>query len=590
MKKFFALLALLAILSGFGSCRSDKAMIPGTYSSTVSSMKGDMTVHVTVDENSITGIEIDTVDTVQVVQAVIDHLIPEIIEKQSIAVDSVTGATVSSSVLKWGVEKCLEQAGADTEAYKKVFPVERTTGYQEEKTVVVVGSGAAGLSTAIQLAKDGVEDVVLLEKLGYFGGTSAHSSGGAWVVGGSEFNKMTGFDYNPDELVAHMYATTGAEPGTLNEELIRNVAEVSADVFSDYVDMGAPWDLTRYTFGDNLNEMPVCWVKSFYDTPWESGAGRTLTDFLIDRAKEYGVELRLNSKATELVYSDGKVSGVVVEDRDKEYSIKAQKVVLATGGFQRNSQLVEELAGEYTEMVPFTGAGSTGDGILMARELGAETVGYGIGGARGLDERFGYQGHLGVLVWLVGPLVNKNGVRFAAETDHYSYSPAQLVSQPDAISFGITDSRNAMIDSLEEAVELNYVVKADTLEELADKLGIDTKTFTDTIARYNAAAESGEDDPDFGVVNNALVPVVEAPFYAVKTKAVTSFSLAGLKTDGFCRILNKEGQPIPNLYGAGELISGNMFYGTYSGSGSQVGSAIYEGKIIADSITEELGL
>lgn len=611
MKKIFAFIVIAAMVFNLGACSSGTttepetdpkdngevvtenetvAMVPGTYSSTVPSMKGDMTVHVTVDENAITEINIDTVDTIQIVDAIVNDLIPVIVEKQSINIDSISGATISSAALKTGVKNCLTEAGADIELFNEDFSVERTKGDTEEKTVVVVGSGAAGLSTAIQLAKAGVEDVIVLEKLGYYGGTTGFSSGGAWVVGGSEFNEMTGYDYTADELIEFMYTTTGAERGTLNEGLIRNIAEVSSDVFTEYVDLGAPWDLTQYTFGDSLNAMPVAWPSQFYDTPWENGAGITLINFLVETAEDNGVEIRLNSKVTSLLSQDGAVTGVVVEDQEKEYEINAKKVVLATGGFQRNRELVEELAGEYVDMIPFTGAGSTGDGIVMAKELGADTAGYGIGGARGLDERHGYQGPTGVLVWNVGPVVNKDGVRFAAETVHYSYVPSQIVSQPEAVCFGITDSTNGMLDYLEEAVELGYVAKADTLEELAEQMGVKSNAFVETISNYNTAYEEGVDDPDFGVSNSALSPVLEAPFYGVKIKAVSSFSLAGLKASEYCEILKEDGQPIPNLYGAGELICGNLFYGTYSGSGSQVGAGLYEGRIIADVIAKELNI
>lgn len=354
-----------------------------TYSATVPSMKGDMTVYTTLNDTGIVSIDMDTVDTVQMVEAVKANLIPAIIEKQSIGVDSVTGATVSSAAVKSGVRSALEQAGMDVAAFSAQVKTEKTEGEQETASVVVVGSGAAGLSTAIQLKKNGVENVVLLEKLGYFGGTSGSSSGGAWVVGDTEFNKMSGFDYDADGLIKHLYEAGGAEAGTLNEGLVRNIAAVSAGVFNDYVAEGLPWDLTRYTFGDSLNEMPVAWVKTFYDTPWESGAGITMINALVETAKKYGVDLRLNAKVTSLITDEnGAVTGVSVEGKDKLYTIAADKVVLATGGFQRNAELVAEIAPDYTGMVPFTGAGSTGDGITMARELGAYVVGNSIGGAR----------------------------------------------------------------------------------------------------------------------------------------------------------------------------------------------------------------
>jgi fumarate reductase flavoprotein subunit len=144
------------------------------------------------------------------------------------------------------------------------------------------------------------------------------------------------------------------------------------------------------------------------------------------------------------------------------------------------------------------------------------------------------------------------------------------------------------VDVLEQAVEKGYAVKADTLEELAEALELtDVDAFVDTINTYNSDAASGQDDSVFGVANAAMAPVTVAPYYAVKIKAVSSFSLAGLAVDENCKIIKEDGTPIENLYGAGELISGNLTAGYYTGSGTQVGSGLYEGKIIANDILSE---
>ena len=586
-KGFVLGLSLMMTAAAAVSAGAEESILTaGEYEATVPAMKGDMTVHVTVDETSVTDITVDTVDTRQVVGAVINELVPEILEKQSVNVDNITGATISSYALKSAVRDCLTQAGASEDDFNEAEEKEVKQGEDQQAQVVVVGSGAAGMSAAIQLKNNGVEDVIVLEKLGYLGGTSAHSSGGAWVVGGTQFNKNTGFDYTADELVAHMYASSEAEEGTLNDELIRNIAGVSAEVFNEYVEAGAPWDLEQYTFGDALNEMPVAWVKAFYDTPWESGAGVTLMEFMQSLAEDKGVEIRVNSKAASLLTDDsGAVTGVVVETPEEIYNLYTDKVVLATGGFQRNKELVEQIAPDYTEVIPFTGAGSTGDGIVMAQELGAYVVGNSIGGARGLDMRLGYQGPIGTLVWAVGPLVNTQGVRFAAENRHYSRNFEDILAQPDATVFGITDSTNPAAESFDQAVEMGYAFKADTLEEFGALMEVENvDAFAESITTYNEDYEAGNDDSVFGVAHDAMAPVKEAPFYAIRTKDVSSFCLSGLAVDGNCRILKEDGSVIENLYGAGELICGNLTAGYYTGSGSQVGAALYEGKIIADDI------
>ena len=592
-KKLLAVLLTLAVLMSITAAAASaeaSGMTPGEYTATVSGMKGDMTVKVTVDETSIQSVEIlDTVDTVQIVGAVIDSMIPEMLEKQSVNVDSVTGATFSSFAVKNAVKACLEQAGANPDDFSEKFSAEPSEGPDQNASVAIVGSGGAGLSTAIQLANAGIENIVVLERNGYFGGTTGLSSGGAWVVGDTGFNQMTGYDYTPEELIAQPRSASGAEEGTLNDALIRHIAEVAPEVFQEYVDGGAPWDLTQYTFGDSLNEMPVAWVEQFYSTPWENGAGITLINWLVETAQEKGVDLRLNSKVTDLVTDEaGAVIGVKVSGQDETYTLFADQVVLATGGFQQNRDLVQELAPETAAAVPFTAAGSNGDGIRMARELGAYVVGDRIGGARGLDMRLGYVGPIGTLVWAVGPVVNQEGVRYASEVEHYSYGFNHLLEQTGATVYGITDSTNGMLDSFDQAVELGYAVKADTLEELAAALGLtDVDAFVQTITTYNEDYAAGKDDSVFGVPNAAMSPILEAPFYGITTKAVSSFSLAGLAVDENCRILREDGSVIPNLFGAGELICGNITGGErYTGSGSQVGPSLYEGRIIADAISD----
>ncbi len=165
-------------------------MTPGTYSTTVNSMKGDMTVQVTVDSEKITDIKVtDTVDTVQIVNAVIEQLIPEIIAKQSINLDGISGAAFSSFSLKNAIKACLEQVGAEINAFSVKYSAAPIQGQDQKASAVIVGSGGAGLSTAIQLANTGLKNIIVLERNGYFGGTTGLSSGGAWVVGKTDFTK-----------------------------------------------------------------------------------------------------------------------------------------------------------------------------------------------------------------------------------------------------------------------------------------------------------------------------------------------------------------------------------------------------------------
>ncbi len=574
------ILAAMMVMGGQAAGAEQAAMTPGTYEETVNSMKGKMTVKVTVDETSIQDIQLDTVDTQQIVGAVESQMIPEILEAQSLDVDSVTGATISSAAVKYGVKLALEEAGADTSAeFNEDAHVTAVEADAQEASVVVVGSGGAGLSTAIMLAENGVENVVLLEKQGFFGGTTSVSGGGVWAVGDTEFNQNTGFDYDADGLIEHLYAASGAEEGILNDELIRNIAEVSPEVFDYYLnDVGVPFDIESISFGDSLQEMPVAWTD---------GAGRVLISYLVDRAEELGVDLRLNSNVTELLSDDGIVTGVHVEARDTIYDISAQKVVLATGGFQRNKELVAELTPDFVNVVPFTSRGSTGDGILMARELGAVISGDTLAGMGGLGEQFGYE-DLGSSIWGAAIFVNKDGERYMDETAHYSYHLEAIMDQPDGKVYGIGDSTSYVYENIDELAELRYAVVADTIEELAELIEVDPETLQQTVDTYTADQASGSDDSAFGTANESMKSLTEAPYFALKMDGVSFAGLAGLVVDDTCHIVNADGDAIPNLYGAGELIGSNITQNRYSGSGSMVGPSLYEGKIIADAIAAEL--
>ena len=542
-------------------------MQPGVYRATVPSIKGDMTVTTLVDEHVIQSVSMKAHDTKHILGAVAGSMIPAMVTNQSVEVDAVTGATHTSTALKEGVRACLDQAGATKDDFAADFTTKAVQTGIENWDVAVVGSGAAGLSSAIQLAKRGAR-VVVLERSGFFGGTTGFSSGGVWTSN-TEFNDNVGYNFTPDSLVEHMYNACEVERGTLNEALIRKIAEVSGEVYDEYrFEAGAPWDVHAYTLGDSLKELPVSWAAMKWTTPYENNSGMTLVDSLVRHAQELGVDLRLDSQVTGLVLDEaGEVAGVSVMGRSKIYDINAAKVVLATGGFQRNRKLVEELAPQAAQLVPFTSAGSQGDAIIWGRELGAATTGEGVGGALGLNESFGYVGREGSTAFAANLRVNKEGEAFE-----------NILEQTDGAAFGIADGGNAAVEDIEHLVDMGLAVKADSLDALAKQIDIPVAALAASVDAYNQKAAEGGSS------------IGKAPFYAIPTCYVSYAVLAGLKADENCAILDTEGNAIPNLFGAGEVVLGNLCYNKYPGSGSSIGSGIYEGRIIADRIAEEMGL
>lgn len=602
-KPIFFVLALMMVLTILGGCSSPQStnvspepsdtpdpatgqenevqMLPGTYEVTVASIMGPMDLAVTVTEDKIEKIEIlQTLDNVQMITAVKEDMIPVIIENQSVNVDGITGATLSSGAVVRGVKQALEQAQAPKDAFNNKV---ETVAVQDDRTVdvVVVGSGASGLSTAVQLANRSNLNVLLLEKNGYLGGTSGVSGGGIWTSQ-TQYNKEFGIDFTPDELVEAFYKASG-EGFVVNEGLARNIAEISSEIFLEYLDAGMSWDVTRYSSSNPT--FAVIWPEERYIQSYETNLGGwNLVTFLKEQAESKGVEIAVNAKVTELLTEDGAVVGVKVGTDNNSYNVYAKKVVLATGGLTRNLELMAKYYPDFIGIVPHSGAGSTGDGIILTESLDAAIAGDGLGISIGEGPALGYSGPYGSIARSMQLIVNKDGERFFDETDRTQGWQKKLLDNGNK-NIGITDSTNANVDRLENAVKDGFAKKADSFEELAKQLGVPETAFAEAMNQYNEAYKNGTDD--IFTPHGKMKPLLEAPFYAMNYAILTNASLTGLKVNENCMVLTNSGAEIENLYAVGELVIGNLF-NNYPSSGSAIGSGIYEGAIVAIDITEKL--
>ena len=275
----------------------------------------------------------------------------------------------------------------------------------------------------------------------------------------------------------------------------------------------------------------------------------------------------MNSKVTELVTENGAVTGVKVEDETSKYTLNAKKVILATGGFSRNPELVKKYAPDYTKAIPFTCAGSTGDGFILTENLGVQIVGNGMMGLSGTNPSYGYYGQIGSLVFAAKAVVNKEGKDFGLKKAFYADGLKLIIDQTDSMSIGIYESTEKTAERLEKALEAGVAKKFDTLEALASSYGIDE-------AEFKRTAEAND--------------IKNGPFYGIATNPVLIGSIPGIKVDENCRVLDAQNQAIKNLFACGELIFGNVFSGAYVSSGSGVGISAYTGAIAADAVIEEL--
>lgn len=523
-------------------------------------MKSDITVEVTMDGDQIVDVQVVNHDDTDVISdAAIASVPARIVEKQNIEVDAVAGATMTSNGIKNAVAAALKSASVDPAAYRKGSDaVEKTEKEAENYDIVVVGGGISGMSAAIQVARENNASVVLVEKEGYAGGSSLLCGGGIWALD-TELNEKIGVNSNAEELIAFLKSRSG--DAELNEALIKSIHAVVPDTFNYIAEHGLPYKSEGWSLGHPASQLPVFWSQ--YPTQGES----KYFDSIEKMARDLGVEIRLNSKATELVTENGAVTGVKIEDLTNTYTINAKKVILATGGFTRNEEMVAKYAPEFINAFPFTGAGSDGDGITMTAELGARVIGKGMMGLTGLNANYGYYGPVGSVVRAPTIAVNLEGQNINMGSYFYADTLELLHSQTGSQAYGISDATHARVNDLESAYALGLAGKFDTVEELATEYGIDAAVLTETVAAAN---------------------LTQAPYYCMIVKPLFIGSIPGLKVDGECRVLGADDQPIENLLACGELIFGNLFAERYSASGTGIGMSTYSGSLAAKTAMQDM--
>ncbi len=531
-----------------------------TYAAVEPSMKGDITVFTTIANGAIAAVEVlDDVDTDGIRQAAVAGMGPRIVDQQNVDVDAVAGATITSMAIAAGVRDALGAAGLEVASFEKgsdaIAADDKEALPDEEVDVVIVGAGMAGLSAAIDAARSGAR-VLVLEKLAYIGGSTRVCGGGLWAMG-SSVNERIGADCSAGDYIAFMQDWSA--PSELNVDLMQTIHDVSGTTFDYLYDWGLPVTASGWSLGNPEAKLTCFWSTAGVGRAWETGESG-IADFMATRAEQDGAQIRLNSAATALIVEGDSVAGVEVEDPTSTYAVRAKSVILTSGGFTRNAELIEKYAPEYADAFAFTGAGSTGDGLVMGETAGAQVVGTGMMGLFGLNPNLGYYGSFGNLVWQAQVTVNAEGETFGMEGAFYGKTLKMLLEQTGACGYGICDATNPVLDRLDQAADAGCVGRYETLDELAAGEGIDAQALAAT------CKEAG---------------IEKAPFYCVVKRPLFIGSIPGLKVSGTCEVLDGDDEPIAGLYAAGELVFGNVFNNAYPCSGTGVGTSCYTGVIAA---------
>jgi fumarate reductase flavoprotein subunit len=528
----------------------------GTYTGISKGRNGPIVVQIDFSDDTIDDVRvISHRETYNVGDVPIKTYPKIIVENQSLDVDIVSGATISSVAFMEAVNQCVKEAGADPAQLKEPIPV---TEKAEDTTadIVVIGGGSAGMTAAIYGANAG-RKVILVEKLGFVGGTSAFS---IESFGSSETSVHKGLGItatSEQNYESFVKANPKGDP-----EAFRILADNNGKAADWLKSIGAPLSVTNNPFSVTSNR--------------EAGPlGLVITSALAAEMKKAGVDIRVNTKATEIIMEDGKIAGVKVENPAGEYVIKSKAVIIASGGFAANNEMVSKYMPELKGYNSSCSIGAKGDGHLMAEALGAELWDMDY-----IRVNFTYYTD-GIRYYYIGCLpnngaifVNNEGERFI--NDQAAYGAGKTVVDQGGTGWMIFDQ--SMIDSIEEVreyYELGLFESAPTIGELADKIGVNKDNLIATVEKYKGFVEKGVDE-DFGRKMLNLT-FDEAPFYACKMTCHVQGTFGGIKTDTNAQVLKTDGTIIPGLYAAGECASA----GTYGANPAAVN--IVFGKIAGEN-------
>lgn len=542
---------------------------------------GNVTVTLSVDGDKLVNVEIDaTSQTDSIGGAAAKVLAEQMLANNSVEVDGVTAATVTSDAVKAAAAAALAELGLTNADLAKVEAAEKETYTDLTCDVLVIGTGAAGGAAAMAAAEAGAK-VIAIEKLATIGGTSAMAGGGIAAPESSEQKKYGIEDTCEayvDLWVEYNHNEYFREDSGMDEDRIRFVVGQAAGLIDWLEENG-------FEFGRPMSFDLIEGVDRFH----YASNGKP-TDLLYAKNQELGVEYWLETKATALLTDEnGNCIGATVEKDGQTFNIYAKGTVLATGGFGNNQEMMERFTPvDAAQVAYFYGsAGQTGEGILMAEAIGAAV--YEKGARLGMSYVVG-DGTNAELTslggpWSQAPIVDNTGVRFVNEYCHSLNYPSLIYrhAAPYYCIYGSDREDYAAI--LANNVDDPAVTSADTLEELADKLGFDKQAFLDCIAVYNAAKDTGV-DAAFGARVDFMNFATVGPFYAVQIAPQYTGTIGGVVTDTSAQVLRADGTVIGGLYAAGEASNGALYDLVYM-SGSSFLNALSMGRIAGENAANQ---
>lgn len=558
-----------------GSGVAGTAFQAGTYEAEEKGHNGPIKVKVTVTDSAIEAIEADaSLETKGLGDAAVEKIKGQILESQGLGVDLVTGATVSSKGFLAAVVSALTQAGADVEHLKTIKPAANAAKVEDQEAdIVVIGAGGAGMAAAVEAASAG-KKVIVLEKMPIVGGNTSRATGGMNAAGTS-IQAAAGIKDDVDTFYNDTFAG-GKEEN--DPELLRILVDQSASAVDWVNELGA--GLTRVSLSGGATNPRI-------HTPEDGSAvGPVVVRVLSEKLAQQNVQIMTETTAVDLMEEGEVCTGVVAQTKDgSTFKIKSKAVILATGGFGANSEMVKSFRPDLVGFSTTNHSGATGDGLKLAEDLEADLDDIEfIQIHPTTDPKSGYMFTEG----LRGDgaiLVNQDGKRFIDELQTRDVVSASILEQTGGVAYLVTNEAMRKENAaLAGYITKGYAQECTSLADAAAFLKVDAKVVEETMSAYNKAVETGKDEL-FGRTHLS-VSLAEGPFYLLKVTPSIHHTMGGLKIDKQAHVLNEDGEIIQGLYAAGEVTGG--IHGANRIGGNAVTDIIVFGRIAGQTAAAEV--
>ena len=621
MKKLTALLASATMALSLVGCSTGKTYTGEAFGH---DKENPVKVTLTIKDKTITKVEVDASHETNGIGSKAAETMPgAIVAANSLDVDGVSGATQTSKAIIEAATAALKQAGLEpSDLTSKKTTATKAKDIEETVDVVVVGAGGAGMTAAIT-ATDAGKKVIVVESQPIAGGNSVRSTGGMNAAktpyqDKNEFKEAAGVEktlataaekFADNETITALAATVKSQwdayqanpqgyfdsvelmeldtliggKGKNNPELVKTLAENSAAAIEWLASIGAEVK--------NVGAFGGASVKRIHRPVNADGkvtaVGAYIVPILEKNLQDRNVQFLFDTTANEIIMKDGKAVGIKGTGKDgHKVTINAKSVVIATGGFGANAEMVEKYKPELKGFATTNAEGAQGQGIDMATAAGAATVDMDQiqihptvhieedGNAHLITEGLRGDGAI---------LVNAEGKRFYDEVSTRDKVSAAIIEQTDKSAWLVVDQ--AMVDKsavIAGYIKSGYTVTGATYEELAKAMGVDEATFVSTMNTWNQAVEA-KSDAEFNRTSFAN-PLTAAPYYAIKITPAVHHTMGGIVINPKAEVLNEKGEAISGLYAAGEVTGG--VHGANRLGGNAVADFVVFGRISGQSAAD----